>query len=163
MFEVRAERPGEASAIEGVHTLAFGQPEEARLVRRLRAEGYTIVSMVAAEADEVVGHVLFSRLSVAGIEGVSLAPVSVVPDRQGQGIGSALIVRGLEACRSSAVDVVLVVGEPAYYTRFGFSLATGSQFECPYSGPYLLGLELQPGVLKAGQYAVEYPPPFQDV
>ena len=162
MVEVRAERPGEAAAIERVHTLAFGQPDEAFLVRRLRAEGYTIVSMTAIDGDDIVGHVLFSRLSVPGLEAVSLAPVAVLPERQRQGIGSEMIRRGLEACRSSALDVALVVGEPGYYTRFGFSLAVGSQFVCPWSGPYLLGLELQPGILGSGTYAVEYPAPFQD-
>ena len=163
MVEVRAERPCEAAAIERVHTLAFGQPDEARLVRRLHAEGYTTVSLTAVDGADVVGHVLFSRLSVAGLEAVSLTPVAVVPDRQRQGIGSALITRGLDACRAAAVDIVLVVGEPAYYTRFGFSGDAGSRFVCPYSGPYLMGLELQPGTISAAQYDVEYPQPFQDL
>jgi putative acetyltransferase len=163
VVEVRAERPGEAAAIERVHTLAFGQPDEARLVRRLRAEGYTTLSLTAVDGEDIVGHILFSRLAAPGLEAVSLAPVAVVPDRQGQGIGSALITRGLQACRASAVDVTLVVGEPSYYTKFGFSLSTGARFVCPYSGPYLLALELQPGVLGAAQYDVEYPPPFRDI
>jgi putative acetyltransferase len=121
------------------------------------------VSLSAVDGNDIVGHVLFSQLSVPGLQAASLAPVAVLPERQGQGIGSALITRGLEACRGSGVDVALVVGEPAYYTKFGFSLSTGAQFVCPYLGPYLLALELQPGVLGAAQYDVEYPAPFRDL
>jgi putative acetyltransferase len=163
VVEVRPEHPGEDAAIERVHTLAFGQPDEARLVRRLRAEGYTVVSLAAVDGGHVVGHVLFSRLSVPGLEAVSLAPLAVLPDRQGQGIGSELVVRGLEICRASAVDAAIVVGEPGYYTRFGFSLAAGEHFSCPWSGPYLLALELRTGVLGTATYDVEYPAPFRDL
>lgn len=163
MVEIRPERAGEAAAIEEVHRLAFGSDTEARLVRRLRAEGYTIVSITAVDGAEIVGHVYFSRVAIAGLEAVSLAPVSVLPERQRQGIGSALIRAGLDACRSSAVDAALVVGEPGYYTRFGFSLAVGSLFRSPWPPDYLLAIELQPGVLSSPVYDVEYPAAFQEV
>ncbi len=163
MVEVRPERPGEAAAIERVHTLAFAQADEARLVRRLNAEGFTVASIVAIEGDDVVGHVLFSRLSIPDLNAVSLAPVGVVPERQGQGIGSELIRKGLETCTSLGADAVIVVGEPDYYTRFGFSLALGEQFECLWSGPYFQALELRPGALGSRNYPVEYPAPFQDL
>ena len=162
MVEIRPERPGEADAVERVHAMAFAQTDESRLVRRLSAEGYTVVSMVAIDGDNVVGHVLFSRLSVPNLEAVSLAPIGVVTDRQGQGIGSELIRRGLEACTSLGADAAIVVGEPGYYTRFGFSLGVGEQFKCAWSGPYFLALELRPGAVGSRTYAVEYPAPFQD-
>jgi putative acetyltransferase len=163
VVEVHPERPGEAAAIERVHTLAFAQADEARLVRRLNAEGFTVASIVAIDGDDVVGHVLFSRLSIPDLNAVSLAPVGVVPDRQAQGIGSQLIRKGLETCTSLGADVVIVVGEPEYYTRFGFSLHVGEQFTCVWSGPYFLALELRAGAVGSRTYAVEYPTPFQDL
>lgn len=166
MLEVRPERPGEAAALERVHALAFGRDSEARLVRRLRAEGFNIVSMIAAEANAIVGHALFSRLLAEGnehINAVALAPVAVIPERQKQGIGSKLILAGLDACRSSAVDVALVLGDPEYYERFGFSSELGERFRAPWSGPEFLAIELRAGVLGDRTFDVIYPAAFQEV
>ncbi|MBI3473326.1 MAG: N-acetyltransferase, partial [Candidatus Solibacter usitatus] len=94
------------------------------MVDRLRDDGLAIVSLVAVENEEVVGHILFSELPIATAGGVinaaSLAPTAVRPGRQGRGIGSALVRRGLELCRQRGIGIV-VVGHPHYYPRFGFA------------------------------------------
>ena len=166
MVEIRPERPGEAVAIEHVHRQAFGRDAESRLVRRLRAEGYNVTSMVAADGASIIGHALFSRVSASGprhLETVALAPVAVLPNRQRIGIGSEMIRVGLDACRASAVDVALVLGDPGYYTRFGFDARLGSRFRTPWTGLEFLAIELQPGVLGDSSFDVEYPSAFQEV
>jgi putative acetyltransferase len=110
-----------------VHEAAFGRPDEARLAARLRQEASPLVSLVAEHAGRVIGHVLFSPVTVEG-DGPSppaggLGPVGVLPDAQGKGAGSALIRAGIEACRALDWQILFVLGNPAYYARFGFALA----------------------------------------
>lgn len=129
---IRPYRAEDAAAVRGVHLRAFdGREDEARLVGLLHAAGAAPVSLVA-EAESggrVVGHVLFSPARIDGhgpkplVAG--LAPVGVLPEYQGRGIGSRLIREGLEACRRAGYDAAVVVGEPGYYSRFGFERAGG--------------------------------------
>src|SRR5438046_1744512 len=122
MTTIRLERPEDASRIRYVNELAFGQPAEANLVERLRQVCTDSVSLVA-ETDALVGHILFTPVSVesAGLRlvGMGLAPMAVIPDRQRQGIGSQLVVRGLEILRTRSCPFVVVIGHPDYYPRFG--------------------------------------------
>ncbi|MDS0281839.1 GNAT family N-acetyltransferase [Haloarcula onubensis] len=119
----------DAEAVDEVHRRAFdGRTEESRIVQRVHDADEAVVSLVAVENDRVVGHVLFSPVSVRThgepVELVGLAPVGVLPEHQNEGVGSALVRRGLLACRESAVDAVVVLGDPAYYSRFGFEQAS---------------------------------------
>jgi GNAT superfamily N-acetyltransferase len=103
MVKIRPERPDDIAAIQAVNRQAFGQADEAVLVDALRDGGFAVASLVAEDAGRIVGHILFSRLPVAAggriVEGAALAPMAVMPDRQREGIGSALVRAGLVACR----------------------------------------------------------------
>ena len=124
---IRPERPGDASRIHEVNSLAFGQPAEADLVDRLRAACADSLSLVA-EDSALVGHILFTPVTIDGdgrrVVGVGLAPMAVLPDRQRQGIGSQLVTRGVEILRARGCPFVVVVGHPEYYPRFGFEPAS---------------------------------------
>ena len=125
-------------------------------VDALRRDGLVIASLVADDNGVVVGHILFSRLFIHGdtskILAVALAPMAVVPGRQRCGIGSMLIRGGLDTCRRLGERIVLVVGHPSYYPRFGFSHALTSNLRSPYDGEAFMALELRAG---AGHYLVE--------
>jgi len=113
---------GDAAAIHAVHAAAFPSDAEARLVDALRDAGHAAVSLVALES-KIVGHVLFSPTRSNQGRGVGLAPLAVLPQYQRQGIGAALASAGIGACRSAGYDYIVVLGEPAYYRRFGFRRA----------------------------------------
>jgi putative acetyltransferase len=125
--DVRSEIPTDAAQISSVITSAFLEAEhaggnEAVIVDRLREAGSLSISLVARENNRIVGHVAFSPVTVdARSNGwFGLGPVAVVPDRQGHGIGSALIEAGLAQLRVRGARGCVVLGEPAYYCRFGF-------------------------------------------
>jgi putative acetyltransferase len=114
--------------VRSVNELAFGQATEADLVVRLQQACTGSLSLVAEDDDGVVGHILFTPVLVesAGrrVVGMGLAPMAVLPDRQRQGIGSALVRRGLEILHDRSCPFVVVVGHPEYYPRFGFERAS---------------------------------------
>ncbi|HVI33667.1 N-acetyltransferase [Phenylobacterium sp.] len=158
---IRYARPGDHPAIAAVVEAAFGQPAEARLVERLRAEEDALFELVAVEADEVVGHVLFSRLWADRYEMfAALAPLAVRPDLQNTGLGSALVRAGLESAKEFGAHGVIVLGHPAYYPRFGFSAETAAKVSSPYAGqPSFMALALEPGAFDAPM-TVAYPDAF---
>ncbi len=166
-YAIRKERPEDFDAIREVNRLAFGQDVEARLVDRLRADGSVIVSLVSLEGHQVAGHILFSNLPIetnaAVIRGAALAPMSVIPSRQRQRIGSTLVREGLNECRRVGVAVVVVLGHLNYYPRFGFSAEKAGCLQCKYSGSHLMALELVPGILDGLFANVKYPPAFAEV
>jgi len=150
---VRPEFATDRDAVRRVHTTAFPTQEEADLVDALRAGADPLVSLVAEEAGDVVGHVLFSPVTLPEhpeLRLMGLAPLAVVPARQRTGIGAALTRAGLERCREIGAGAVVVLGHPAYYPRFGFARADaigiGCQFEAPAEAWMLL--ELEPGYLR---------------
>jgi putative acetyltransferase len=125
---VRPEMPGDESAISHLITGSFAAAEhsdgtEARIVERLRASGMLATSLVADSDSEIVGQAAFSRVSVSdGSSGwYGLGPVAVAPHRQREGIGSALIEAGLAELRQLGAAGCVVLGEPSYYSRFGFA------------------------------------------
>ena len=128
MIEIRNERPEKSPAIQQVHTKAFGGSAEAKLVRLITERKKALISLVAVSDESVVGHILFSRVTIdnapAAFNGVGLAPLAVLPKLQRRGIGSKLIREGLERCKQAGYDAVVVLGDPAYYSRFGFVRAT---------------------------------------
>ena len=127
MIGIRSETPGDAAAIRRVHVEAFGQPDEADLVDALRAAGALRISLAAAEAGAVVGHVAFSPVVIQGgasvVNALGLAPMAVLPGWQRRGIGSRLGRAGLAACSDTPYGLVFVLGAPRFYGRFGFQPA----------------------------------------
>ncbi|MGH3090178.1 MAG: GNAT family N-acetyltransferase [Rubrobacteraceae bacterium] len=160
-MNIRPERPGDEAAIHEVNRLAFGRDDEAKLVEALRDGGFVRLSLVADADGEVVGHVLFSEVSASGVSrSLALAPVAVVPGRQREGIGSSLIRAGIKTCADEGFDAIFLLGEPGYYSRFGFSAERAMGFDVPYPKEYFMALELKEGVLGGAAGKVEYPPPF---
>jgi putative acetyltransferase len=163
---IREEMVGDHEAVRAVNRLAFGGDEEAALVDRLPADGLAVASVVAVEGGEIAGHVLFSELPVetdrGTIPAVSLAPMAVRPEWQKKGLGSALVGAGLDLCRVRGKAVVIVLGHPRYYPRFGFSAELASRIECPFpgAGDAWMALELAPGALSGITGTVCYPAAF---
>lgn len=161
---IRWEQDADRSAIRLVNQAAFGTSEEADLVDALRADGVVLRSAVAETAGDVVGHVLFSRMWIdtahAAIDAVALAPVAVLPSHQRQGVGDRLIRFGLAALREAGERIVLVVGHPPYYPRFGFSTALASGIDSPFPVDAFMALELVPGALDGVRGRVHYPSAF---
>jgi putative acetyltransferase len=162
---------GDAEVVREVHLKAFaGREDEARLVESLHAADAAPVSLVAVEeaSGGVVGHVLFSPVEIdnggSSIRVVGLAPVGVLPEYQGQGVGSHLIRAGLEACREAAYDAVVVLGEPGYYSRFGFEWAGGHGLGNEYGvDHYFMVMELRSEALDGSGGTVRYRPEFGQV
>jgi len=159
---LRAEREGDASSIQALTIEAFGGTQEADLVQALRAGGHMALSLVVLEGATIVGHVLFSPL-VSPASTLALAPVSVAPGRQRQGIGARLICFGLEMLGEQGWGAVFVVGNPAYYRRFGFRADMAASFASAYPSEYVMALELRPGALEGVERTVVYPAPFQAI
>src|SRR5205085_9996992 len=135
-----------------VNRLAFGQDAEARLVDALRDGGHVRVSLVSEIDGQIVGHILFSDLPIITEDGttsaLALAPMAVLPDFQNEGIGSALVRRGLEVCKDQGHRIVIVLGHPHYYPRFGFSAKMAEHLDSPFSGrESFMALELVAGTL----------------
>lgn len=159
---IRDETNEDVSAVRRVVTSAFGQAAEADLVDALRRSGDVVISRIASADGGVIGHILFSQLQ-APVKCLALAPVSVIPERQGRGIGSALIRDGLAQARKDGWQAIFVLGEPAYYQRFGFSVALADKFETPYPKPYFMALDLASGALDARDGPVIYAPAFLEL
>lgn len=155
---IRGENPSDHAAIRCVMTAAFRQAEEADLVDALRRDGDAVLTLVALVDGRVVGHALFSRLS-APMGALALAPVAVLPERQGRGVGSALIRAGLARAAAAGWEAVFVVGDPGYYRRFGFSTALAAGFSSPYAGPHFMATATR-GALSITTGRVAYAPAF---
>lgn len=162
---VRDETPEDIDAVRHVNRLAFGRDNEATLVDALRNGGHVRVSLVAEVDCRVVGHVLFSALPIvteAGtVPALALAPMAVLPEFQNLSVGSELVRRGLELCRERGHVIVVVLGHPRFYSRFGFSTALASRLSSPFSGKEsYMALALVSDALDGVEGRVEYPPPF---
>jgi putative acetyltransferase len=161
---IRGETPTDHSMIRQVNEAAFGGAEEADLVEALRPEGVVLLSVVAELDREIVGHILFSRMAIETptrmVAAVALAPMAVSPPYQRHGIGGRLIRYGLDAMRDLRERVVIVVGHPGYYPRFGFSPERARSLESPFSPDAFMALELTPGALDGIHGRVRYPRAF---
>ena len=172
-MNIRTETESDIQAIHHVEVAAFGREDEAVLVDQLRENGGITLSLVAEQEGEIVGHVLFSPVTVEreqrGFTALALGPVAVLPERQNQGIGSALIRAGLEQCRVKGQPLVFVLGSPDYYPRFGFQPAVPLGFDSVYTPdknddhPYFMVAELEPGTLAGKAGFVRYRPEFDGV
>jgi putative acetyltransferase len=158
---IRSARKSDHAAIAEVVEASYGRADEAELVAALRAGGDAMFELVAEAEGVLVGHILFSRLYADREELIAaLAPVAVRPDRQGTGVGSALVRRGLESAKEFGAWGVLVLGEPAYYGRFGFTALAAAQVAAPYAGhPAFQALALEDGVFDR-PVLVAYPEAF---
>ena len=155
-------RPAHADDIDEIAKLndaAFGQPAEGKIVRRLKRDGDSLLSLVAHDDSRIVGHVEFSRVLVDGAPlAVTLAPVSVLPGVQKRGIGSGLIRTGLLALEGAGESLVFVLGHADYYPRFGFSAEAAAPFDAPWSGPHFMAKRLADSAPVAG--TLTYPAAF---
>jgi len=166
MVEIRHETQKNLPAVRKLNEQAFRGKAEANLVDLLRAAGKGVVSLVALHDSCVIGHILFSPITVANapanFRGVGLAPMSVLPEFQNQGIGSRLVRAGLEACKRKRYDAVVVLGYTNYYPRFGFSPAKDYGLDNEYNElDSFMVLELNEGVLKTISGLVKYAPEFK--
>jgi putative acetyltransferase len=165
---IRPEEERDRAAVRAVNVAAFGSSTEADLVDALRARARPLVSLVAEDGGAVVGHILFSPVTLPGrpdLDLMGLAPMAVAPARQRQGIGSALVRAGLERCRQSRVGTVVVLGHPAYYPRFGFVPASRFGIGCEADAPdeAFMAIELSPGCLRGASGKVRYHAAFAGI
>jgi putative acetyltransferase len=136
LIEIREERPDDAPAIREVNKRAFGQDQEGNIVDALRTNGAVSLSLVAAVNGRIVGHIMYSPITVGGvITGAALGPMAVVPEYQRQGIGSKLVEAGNEKLQDDDCPFIIVLGHPNYYPRFGFRPASMYGIECEWAVP----------------------------
>lgn len=154
--------------MHAVNVSAFETPAEASLVDALREQAQPLVSLVAEDDGAIVGHILFSPVSLSGhpaLRIMGLGPMAVAPEHQRKGIGSALVRAGLERCKQRDFGAVVVLGHPAYYPRFGFSSSARFGLGCEYDVPeeVFMVVELQPGFLRGASGKVMYHAAFSNV
>ena len=142
---------------------AFPSDAEARLDEALRGLTDPQISLVAEHrANRVIGHILFTPVEIRSpsstSKAIGLGPVAVLPDFQRQGVGSALVEAGLSTCRAAGEFVVVVVGHPSYYPRFGFQLAWdfGLYYAAPAPNPAVMVSELRVEALKGRTGEIRY-------
>jgi len=161
---VRPETTADHAAIRAVTEAAFGRPDEADLVDNLRRESAVLRSLVAEMGGQVVGHILFTRMWIDHTGGstaaVALAPMAVLPALQRQGVGAQLIRAGLDSLRAHGERIVIVLGHPDYYPRFGFSVEKARCLASPFPPEAFMALELNPGALTDVRGTVRYPAAF---
>jgi putative acetyltransferase len=154
----------ERSAIRSINEAAFGRRHEADLVDGLRAAGVVLVSLVAELDTRIAGHILFSRMSIETTNGflpaAALAPMAVLPSHQRRGIGERLVGSGLELLRRRGERIVIVLGHPDYYPRFGFSCEKARYLKSPFPPRAFMAMELRPGALDGIRGTVRYPAAF---
>ncbi len=167
-MSIRPERAADHAAVHALVSAAFEQPAEADLVAALREQASPIISLVCVEGDEVLGHILFSPVSLDGhpdLKVMGLAPMAVTPRRQNGGIGAQLVRAGLDACRELGVAACVVLGHPQYYPRFGFRPSVEFGIDSVYTVPpeVFMAQELLPGVLAGRSGRAHYHPAFAGV
>ncbi len=166
MLNIREETISDHNALRRVLQEAFGRDEEANLVAILRANGKIRLSLVAEIENQLAGHILFSPVTIEGIEstpsGLGLAPLAVLPGFQRLGIGAGLVVAGIERLRTENCPWVAVLGHPTYYPKFGFVPASRYGLQCEYGVPdeVFMVLELAEGMLRGHSGTVKYQPEF---
>lgn len=168
---VRQETKADIDAVRKLNKKAFKGKDESKLVDALREEDGFIpeLSLVAQKAGAVVGHILFSPIEIkegeTSVAALALAPMAVLPDLQEQGIGSALVKSGLAEAARLGHKIVVVVGHPEYYPRFGFLKAGEKGLTLPFEceADVFMVLELVPGALDGVRGEIVYPKPFHEV
>lgn len=171
MVLILPENESYQAKISQVVSAGFGRNNEAELIEKIRQSPYFIpeLSLVAVEEGQVLGHILFSLIEIdrgeKKIPALALAPLAVAPEYQRQGIGSRLVETGLLKCEELGYLIVVVLGEPLFYQRFGFKPTNLWGIKAPFPVPEeaFMALELQPGSLKNSTGTVCYPAYFYEV
>ena len=165
MARIRAEQPGDHQAIHDLHRRGFPTNGEARLVDLLRAAGRLSVSLVAEIDNRMVGHVAFSPVTVtSGLVGAGLAPISVDSAHRRQGIAAELVAMGLQSCKTAGFGWAVVLGDPYYYSRFGFQPGLDFGLTDEYGGGLAFQVvELAPDGVPRNAGLVKYAPEFQSL
>ena len=168
MLVIRPETPDDADAIRSVNEEAFGRSTEADIIAKLRSRQADTLSLIASDGDKIIGHILFSPVTIESIDtsfgALGLGTIAVLPSHQRKGVGSQLISAGLQECRRLGHKLVIVIGHPNYYPRFGFVPASKHSIKCEYDVPdeAFMELELSPGALSGRSAVVKYQPEFNE-
>jgi len=165
---IRPETPEDVDSIRYVNEQAFSQEDEAKIIEQLRKRGVLTISLVAIQDGKIVGHITFSPVVIesesSSFEAISLAPMAVLPAYQRKGIGSQMVRAGLEECCRLGHKIIVVLGHPDYYPRFGFALARSkginSEFEVPEEAWMIL--ELHERALAGRRGIVKFQPEFNE-
>lgn len=165
-MHIRKENPIDTKAIYDINKSAFPAEEEAKLVDALRKSASPIISLVAEEGDSILGHILFSPVTLSSnpdLKLMGLAPMAVSPDHQQKGIGSKLIEAGIQHCKDLGFVGIVVLGHPDYYPKFGFEPSVNFGVKSTYDVPdeAFMVLVLEKGVLKEG--VISYHPEFDNL
>ncbi len=169
MIEIRPERQGDEEAIAEVNRLAFDGEEEVGIIAGIRGSEFFIpeLSLVAESDGRIIGHIMFSLINLIRFDQpaeaiLSLAPMAVEPEEQKKGTGSALVRAGMEIARELGHRIVIVIGHPGYYPRFGFEKARIHGYEIGIDVPddVFMVAGLQPGALQESGGMVQFSPPF---
>jgi len=135
---MREERQEDFEAVRIVNDEAFGQPQEGNVIDKLRKSCLDILSLVAVKDGKTVGHIFFSPVEIPEHQevknGVGLAPMAVLPECQGRGVGSMLIREGIRQLESKGVPYIIVLGHDTYYPKFGFERASKYGIRCQWDG-----------------------------
>jgi putative acetyltransferase len=160
-MQIEPEAPHRESAIRALLLEAFPTAVEADLVEQLRRDGDLVISRAAIVDESVVGYAALSRMT-APMRALGLGPLAVTGGRQRQGIGASLIRKCIADAKAAGWQAIFVLGDPAYYGRFGFSTSAAERFETPYAGPYFMVLSLSAEPL-VGAGRIDYAPAFRDL
>jgi len=163
---IREEKSRDVPEIRKVNELAFGQPQEADIVDKLRRNCSDLLSLVAVAENEIIGHILFSPIQIKGkettVRGMGLAPMAVLPEFQRQGIGGSLVREGIKTLKSRGCPFVIVLGHPEYYPRFGFEPASRYRIQSEWEVPddAFMILVLNQSAMRGASGLARYRPEF---
>ncbi len=166
---IRLEKPDDQEKIRNINSAAFDTNDEANLVDALRKSGTPLISLVAEEKGELIGHILFSPVSLEGNQPTpliaGLGPMAVIPECQNKGVGSMLVEEGLRYCKTSGYKAIVVLGHPEYYPRFGFVPSINYDIKSEYQVPpeIFMVKELEEFALKGIDGTIKYHQAFNEI
>jgi putative acetyltransferase len=166
---IRAESESDYKHIRTINLKVFPSSAEADLIEKLRCKDIDIISLVAAQGEQLVGHILFSPVTLendhSGLRIIGLGPMAVLPSWQNKGIGSKLVNSGLQQCINQGYDAVVVLGHPEYYPRFGFRSSKTFGIKSEYDVPddAFMVKELKKGILNGKHGTIRYHPLFNEL